>query len=96
MAGVCITQVFTQFAVGLFSILAGVIFGAWLRMPPYPATATTIAVLYGMAEIVRTGRKHWTSFSFDNDTSVSFDDLLLSFAPGAALMPFPLHDRDRP
>lgn len=40
-------QVFRQFATGLFTLMAGVIFAGWLKIRPEGAAAVTCVVLYG-------------------------------------------------
>ena len=69
-------HVFRQFATGLFTLLLAVIFGGWLKMKPEPAMATTGVVLYGMWQILSSGRRYFGGFKFADSESVTFDDLL--------------------
>ena len=69
-------MVFTSFALGLFSLLAAIIFASWLMMPLEAALVSTCVVLYAMTSTYRNGSRYFTMFSYDERDSVSFDDIL--------------------
>eukprot|EP00472_Partenskyella_glossopodia_P006093 CAMPEP_0197517760 /NCGR_PEP_ID=MMETSP1318-20131121/2836_1 /TAXON_ID=552666 /ORGANISM="Partenskyella glossopodia, Strain RCC365" /LENGTH=174 /DNA_ID=CAMNT_0043067593 /DNA_START=231 /DNA_END=755 /DNA_ORIENTATION=+ len=69
-------NVFIAFAVGLASLLVGMIFGAWLLMPLESAVLSTIIIGYGGHCTYQFGRRTYKRFSFREDESSEIDDFV--------------------
>eukprot|EP00040_Diaphanoeca_grandis_P014839 m.75388 g.75388 ORF g.75388 m.75388 type:complete len:210 (+) comp24781_c2_seq1:168-797(+) len=69
-------QVFHAFAVGLFALLAAMLFGSWIIMDFEAGFAATVILGYGAWHLWSNAKRLIARFDYDESDTTNFDDML--------------------
>eukprot|EP00039_Didymoeca_costata_P017136 m.315112 g.315112 ORF g.315112 m.315112 type:complete len:92 (+) comp16496_c1_seq29:616-891(+) len=71
-----LVQVFSAFAVGIFTLMSAIIFGGWIALETEAALSVTFILLLAMWKLWINSRRLYSKFGFDESESINFDDIL--------------------